>query len=84
MIEQIDEPVDLLAFFSQKGKMIPRKFWRQGRVYDITKINQVHQSREGEAVLHFFHCSDLFSSYRKLSFNNITKIWTLEEVEVNP
>lgn len=84
MIEQIHEPVDVLASFSSAGNMIPRKFRWRGRIYEILQINQTHQSREGRSVLQFFHCSDTGSPYRKLCFNNITMIWTLEELEVDP
>jgi len=84
MIEQICEPVDVVVSFSVAGKIVPRKFRWRGRVYDILKIHQRHETRDGKAVLQFFHCTDQSSPYRKICFNNITNIWTLEETETDP
>ena len=83
MVVQIDEPVDVLASFSSAGKLLPRKFRWRGRIYDITRIHQVHQARQGSATLCYFACSDGISPYRKLCFNNVTRVWTLEETEAD-
>lgn len=84
MIEKIQEPIDVLASFSAGGRVMPRKFRWRGRVYDILGINQVHQARDGQSILQFFHCRDAGSPYRKLCFNNVTKVWTLDELETDP
>lgn len=84
MIEKIQEPIDVLASFSVAGRLVPRKFRWNGTIYEVLKVHQIHESREGKAVLLFFNCSDSASPYRKLCFNNVSRIWTLEETEADP
>ncbi len=77
MLEQINEPVDVVAKFI-KNKLIPIKFLWKGREIAILKINLTWSTFEGRNKFYFFAVSDS-TNYFKLQFNSDNLSWTLLE-----
>ncbi len=77
MLEQINEPIDVIAKFTG-NKTIPIKFLWKGREILIQKINLTWSNFEGRAKFYFFAVSDN-TNYFKLQFNCDNLTWTLLE-----
>ncbi len=77
MLEQINEPIEVIAKFTQ-NKTIPVKFLWHGREVMIKKINLSWTSFEGRVKFYFFAVSDN-TNYFKLQFNTDNLSWTLLE-----
>lgn len=81
MYETVNEQIEILANFTQKGP-IPIVFtWRQKEYY-IDAINFVHASKEGDAKLIHFSVSNDRENY-KLTFDTKSLTWTLNEIYTN-
>ena len=54
-IENIDEPIDVIASFENDKQLQPHRFRWNGRVYYINKVNHVRHDRVKTAVheIHF-------------------------------
>ncbi len=81
MREGINEPVSVLAGYSQKNKVFRPLIVTWGSVdYRIGKIDFYHKTKQGSTTLHHFSVSDSNEQvYLKLLFNAATLHWTLEE-----
>jgi hypothetical protein len=77
MLEQINEPIEVIAKFSG-NTTIPVKFLWHGREILIKKINLAYSSWEGRVKFHFFAVSD-DTNYFKLQFDSDNLTWTLLE-----
>lgn len=78
MIEQILEPVDVLASFSG-GRIKPRVFLWRKRKFKIENINLAYMARDGRNAIHFFSVTAGTNAY-KLSFRPSSMAWELIEV----
>lgn len=78
MHEQVDEAVDVIASFSGT-KVKPLAFLRQGREYQIEKINLVYSASEDGTRVYYFAVSDQ-AHYFNLRFNPATLQWRLREI----
>ncbi|MEO8065596.1 MAG: hypothetical protein ABI643_01925 [Candidatus Doudnabacteria bacterium] len=78
MLEQINEPIDVIVRFAG-NKAIPAKFLWHDREILIQKINLVYSSFVGRTKFYYFAVSDSVN-YFKLQFNTETLGWTLLEV----
>jgi hypothetical protein len=81
MLEQINQPVEVVTIFKQ-NQAIPWKFLWQGKEYFIKKINLTYSSWEGRVKLYYFAVSDS-TNYFKLQFNTDNLKWTLLESYVD-
>lgn len=77
MLEQINQPVEVVTIFKETGAL-PWKFLWQGKEYLVKKINLTYSSWEGRHKMHYFAVSDN-SNYFKLKFNTDNLRWTLLE-----
>ena len=77
MLNQINEPIEVMAKFSA-GKLLPVKFFWSGREIMIKKINLVYTTWQGRTKFYFFAVSDN-TNYFKLQFNSENLTWTLLE-----
>jgi len=80
MIEQVEEPVDVLASFSG-GQVRPRVFLWRRRKYKIDTVNLAYSARDGRDPVFFFAVSDGTNSY-KLSFRPRDMKWKLLEMYI--
>lgn len=72
------DPISVLASFRER-EVKPLAFKWGGRDWNVTRVNMVHENRDGRARLVYFSVSDE-ANYFKLCFNSETLGWTLEEV----
>lgn len=77
MLEQINEPVDVITIFKQ-GNMEPYKFLWKGREFIVRKTNLAYSCFEGRVKVYYFAVSDS-CNYFKLQFNTDNLHWTLIE-----
>jgi len=80
MLEEINEPIDVIAKFKQ-GNLIPVKFLWHLREYHIQKVNLSYSSFEGRTKFYYFAVSD-GANYFKLEFNTENLQWTLLEADI--
>lgn len=78
MVEQILEPVDVLASFSG-GHIRPRAFLWRNRRYNVEKVNLAYSAKDGRDPVHFFSVSDGVNAY-KLAFRPREMTWRLVEL----
>ncbi len=78
MFVDVDEIVEVVTVF-KKDRALPVLLKWGGREYKIKSIDFVHQTHEGETLIHHFAISDSSNSF-KLSFNTANLRWTLEQV----
>ncbi len=78
MLEEINEPVEVLAVF-KKDMVYPNLIRWNNKVYKIKKLNMVHHVLNGDAMIHYFSVSDNFNFF-KLAFNSKNLKWTLEQL----
>ena len=75
---RLHEPVDVAAVFSQ-GVITPKQFRWQAVRYQIDRVNQRWQSKNGGIAIRYFAVSVGRDAY-KLAFQTKELTWTLEEV----
>jgi len=78
MVEQIMEPVDVIASFSG-GHIRPRAFLWRKRKYTIANVNLAYFGKDGKDPIYFFSVSDGANAY-KLSFLPSKMLWNLMEL----
>lgn len=78
MNESINENIDVIALFEQ-GRIKPLYFKWRNRKYKIKKVNLVHSSKKGSAVLYHFSVSDESNNYT-LCFDSKDLSWELSEI----
>ncbi|MHC9539594.1 MAG: hypothetical protein AB9903_08740 [Vulcanimicrobiota bacterium] len=78
MFEKVNEPVDTLVSFSEKGMRILAFLWHHRR-YSVEQINLVHRVREGADWLYYYAISSGASTYR-LSFSTRNLRWRIVEI----
>jgi len=81
MLEQINEPIDVIAKFLG-NKTIPIKFLWHNREILIKKVNLTYSRVVGRGRFYFFAVSDN-TNYFKLQFNTENLQWTLLETYVD-
>lgn len=81
MLEKVNEQVDVEVDFL-KEKVLPRKFFWQGRVYNLKKITLIHYAWQGRVKIYYFSVSDGINFFR-LVFNTDNLEWTLDEVYID-
>lgn len=81
MLEKVNEKIEVEVDFLKK-RTVPRKFFWQGRVYNLKKITLVHSFWQGRAKIYHFSVSDGINFFR-LSFNTDSLEWRLEEIFVD-
>ena len=79
MLEQINEPIEVEAYFGPQGGARPLKFIRHGREYVIEKVNLMYSKWSGRTKLHYFAVSD-GANYYKLCLDSENLKWTLVEI----
>jgi hypothetical protein len=77
MFETINEPIEVIAKFSQ-NRTIPVKFLWNGREVLVSKVNLVYSRLVGRTKFYYFAVSDS-ANYFKLQFNSENLQWTLLE-----
>lgn len=78
MLETIDEPVEVEVLFGAI-KIMPQRFWWQGREVLVKKMNLMHSTFAGRVKIFYFSVSDS-TNYYKLEFNTEKLTWRLKEV----
>lgn len=78
MIENINQPIKVIAFF-EKGRIKPLKFYWQSSFFEIQKINLIHQNRLGRSILYHFSVTSGQTLY-ELQFNHQTLNWKLIKI----
>jgi len=78
MLEKVNEKIEVEVDFLKK-RVVPRKFFWAGRVYELKKITLVHFAWQGRVKVYYFSVSDGINFFR-LSFNTDSLEWLLEEV----
>ncbi len=78
VFEKVDEPVDTLVSFNERGMRLLAFLWHQRR-YSVEQINLVHRVREGADWLYYYAISSGASTYR-LSFSTRNLRWRLVEI----
>lgn len=80
MIEEIGEPIDVVAAFTN-GKLMPILFsWHSRRYYNL-KVASVWNEREGESrLIHIIVTADTPNQY-EICFNTGNFKWNLVKVD---
>lgn len=81
MREDRDEPVSVLAGYSEKDKLFkPLIVTWGGRDYRLGKVDFYHKTKQGLVVLHHYSLSDKDETvYFKLKLDANSLQWTLSE-----
>ncbi len=81
MREGLNEPVSVLAGYSEKDKKFrPLIVTWGGRDYRLGKVDFYHKTKQGLVTLHHYSLSDKDESvYFKLVLDGTSLNWTLEE-----
>ena len=77
MLEQINEPIEVIASF-KRGGLFPAKFLWNSREILIKKVNLTYSRFVGRTKFYYFAVSD-GANYFKLQFNTEDLTWTLLE-----
>ena len=77
MLEEINEPIDVVAQF-KANRLVPLKFLWQSQEIVVTKVNLTYSSRTGRGKNYYFAVSDGVN-YFKLQFDTENLTWTLLE-----
>lgn len=80
IVEKPHEPIRVVVDFAAQ-KVRPVMFVRQGRSYELQKVNLVYRRRKGTDYDWCFAVSDAANTYI-LSYDPKTLAWTLEEVQM--
>jgi len=75
---RLDEPVKVLASFNRQKIRIHFFSW-QDRLYQVSRVNMFHVSRDGACREYDFSVYANENSYL-ISFNPQTLVWRLKEV----
>jgi hypothetical protein len=78
MIEELNEEVEVRAFFSRRGAR-PYAFTWRGRQYKVDSFNLYHSARKGETLFHYFSVSTK-ADFFELCLNSRNLRWTLVKV----
>lgn len=78
MYETIDEPIQVGVIF-KNGQIFPRVFLWQKKKFEVENVDMVHSGKIGSAKIYYFSVSNKTGAY-KISFNNQTLVWRLEQV----
>ncbi|MFH0952514.1 MAG: hypothetical protein V1838_05060 [Patescibacteria group bacterium] len=74
----MNEPVNVVVSFNG-AKVKPLAFQRQGREYQIDKVNLAYTNQEEGVKVYYFAVSDQ-GNYYSLCFNPMTLQWRLREI----
>ena len=74
----LNEIIEVLAFF-RTGKIYPRAFFWNNKIYRIKEITYHWQEKQGREVLSYFSVSTGENLYQ-ISFHNTTYGWRLDKV----
>ncbi|HYE22243.1 MAG TPA: hypothetical protein VD998_01490 [Verrucomicrobiae bacterium] len=80
MLEQINDPVEVVTVFKE-DRILPVRFFWKGREFLVKKVNLVYHHFEGRVKIYYFAVSDQ-ANYFKLQFNSDSLKWTLLETYV--
>lgn len=75
MLKNFKEPISVNVDFD--GTVRPKYFFWKGNRYDISKVQLMYKSREGENVIYYFEVTDN-ANYFKLAFYSLNLRWYLE------
>lgn len=78
MITKVNDPIEVLIHYTKKGP-IPLEFTWNEIDYEISGINFVHTSHEGNDTIVHFAVSDSLGAY-KLQYNSNKLYWKIKEV----
>lgn len=78
--EEIKEKVAVVAIHKD-GTVFPHAFKYHNKKRKIDKVNLSYQERDGASINYYF-AIESGGMIAKLKYNNISLIWTLEEVWV--
>lgn len=78
MYEQVGDKVKTLAVF-ENGVITPRLFRLGGRDYKIKEISLRYQEKSGVSINHYFAIETESGGVFKLSFNDKSFIWKVDE-----
>ena len=80
MYDTLSEPIQVGAIF-KNAQLIPKMFLWRGAKFKVVSINMSHTDRIGSAKIYYFSVSNKSGAY-KISFNNETLAWRLEQIYV--
>jgi len=78
MLEKINEPIEAQVDF-RGAKVRPRFFKWRNKIYEIEKVNMVHQERQGNDRVYYFSVTDSVNFFR-LAFFTRDLSWRIEEL----
>lgn len=74
----IHEPVDVFCFFTRRSPLPLKLIWRN-KSHHVRNLNLTYEEKQGTDTIFYFSVSNDEASF-KLSFNNQSLRWYLEEV----
>jgi len=77
MVEQVNDPIEVIVKFEQ-GKSTPCRFLWKGGEFNISKVNLTYSVREGRNKIYYFAVSDN-NNYFKLQFSTEDLNWRIVE-----
>jgi len=81
MIEEINDPIDVMTVF-REGKIRPVKFKWTGRTYAVSRVAYSWVTKEGSYPVHHFSVLTDGNSVYELLFNTYTLDWVLAKVHL--
>lgn len=79
MVQQINEPVEVLVAYKRGAKAFPKIMEWQHRIYRFRELGFVHPTAQGRRMLHIFTLTDGNMTYR-LEFDAESLNWKLAEI----
>lgn len=74
----LNERIQVLAFF-KGGKIYPRMFIWNNKIYKVKTITYNWQERQGKETINYFSVNTGFDLYQ-ISFNNTSLGWRLDKI----
>lgn len=81
MVEEINEPVDVMTVF-REGCIRPVKFKWTGRTFSVQRVAYRWVTREGSYPVHHFSVLCENKEVYELAFNTYTLSWTLARIHL--
>ncbi|MBU4472593.1 MAG: hypothetical protein KJ842_00335 [Candidatus Omnitrophica bacterium] len=74
----LNERIQAIVFF-KGGKIYPRRFIWNNKIYKVKAINYNWQERQGKEIINYFSVNT-GSGFYQISFNNTTLGWRLDKI----
>ena len=79
--QEVGEKISVLVIM-KNGTIFPHAFNYAGKKRKVNKVNLSYQEREGSSINYFF-AIEAAGMIAKIKYNNVSLIWTLEEIWVD-